>query len=130
METYLKGNVLWSYDYELQQAGLTQEVAALFSFMSPVHHHAGQISLTNREILIEGDISKTIPLSIVDQLYLGFDEVFKRSMVKNAGMLWQPLRLCLSDRVGDETIYLIIDHGPLGAKNAAWFNILKELLTD
>ena len=130
MERYLTGTVLWSYDYELQQAGLTQEVAALFSLMPPIHHHAGQLSLTDHELIIEGDVSKVIPLLAVSQLYLGFDGVFKRSLVKNGGIFWQPLRLVFADRAGDETIYLIIDHGPFGAKNTAWFNALKEMLAE
>ena len=130
METYLTGNVLWSFDYELEQAGLTQEMLALFSLMPPIHRHEGQLSLTDVALIIEGDISKTIPLSVISQLYLGFDEVFRQSLVKNGGVFWQPLRLTLEGKAGKEIVYLIIDHGPFGAKNTIWFNALKDMLAE
>lgn len=119
---------MWSHDYDLATLGLANEVGALFSFTPPTHHYNGEIILTPKSIVLDGDSYEHIPLDSLEQLYLGFDEFYKRSMVRNNGMFWQPLRLRY--RIKDElaTIYLIIDHTLFGAKNQLWFNVLKQLL--
>ncbi|HEX8376492.1 MAG TPA: hypothetical protein VF602_01655, partial [Pedobacter sp.] len=62
-----------------------------------------------------------------NQIYLGFDETFPRTLVKNLGLFWQPLRLSLSNGLH---LYLIIDFNMLGAKNHLWFKGLKKMLAD
>ncbi|HEX8019994.1 hypothetical protein [Mucilaginibacter sp.] len=130
MNIYLSGQVFWSYDHEIEQTGLGQEIKALFSFTPPIHHHSGIISLTEHQLVIEGDLNLPIPLSDITQIYLGFDEIFKRTYVKNGGMFWQPLRLIYNSGFRSATIYLIIDHNAFGAKNTLWFNTLKQLLSE
>jgi hypothetical protein len=80
--------------------------------------------------VIDGYNYLNIPLDQLDQIYLGFDEVYKRSLVKNGGIFWQPLRLRY--RVGDEynTVYLIIDHSFWGTNNQLWFDTIKQLLSE
>jgi hypothetical protein len=73
-----------------------------------------------------GDEDLEISLGSLEQIYLGFDEVFPRTLVKNFGLFCQPLRLTLST---GQKLYLIIDYSMLGAKNQLWFNGLKEMLS-
>jgi hypothetical protein len=124
------GKALWSYDFEIAAHTLIDEAGTLFSITPPPHHREGEIILTNNSLVIDGYNYLNIPLNKLDQIYLGFDEVYKRSLVKNLGLFWQPLRLRYN--VGDDkdTIYLIVDHSFFGTKNQLWFNTLKQLLSD
>jgi len=125
------GHVLWSYTDEIAEAGLEDEIHALFSFVKPLHHHEGEIILTNNSLIINGDIDLNIPLTDLNQLYLGFDEVYKSSYVKNAGVFWQPLRVSYYGGGTQKVVYLIIDYSLIGiAKDKQWFNALREILSE
>jgi hypothetical protein len=124
------GKAMWSYDYEIADLTLIDEAGTLFSFTPPPHHREGEIILTPQTLVIDGYNYLNIPLKSLEQVYLGFDDVYKRSMVRNGGLFCQPLRLRY--RQGDETniVYLIVDHRFFGTKNQLWFNTLKQLLAD
>jgi len=119
---------MWSHDHEIATFGLINEAGHLFSITPPPHHYNGEIILTPQSIVIDGDNFLNIPLDKLEQVYLGFDEVYKRSMVRYFGLLWQPLRLRYKFRDELITVYLIIDHYFGGAKNQLWFNTLKQLM--
>jgi len=127
MKPILAGQVLWSYDYEVLKRDTLNNLGAHFSGVNPFHTHAGEIALADDKIIISGDENLEIPLGNLEQIYLGFDETFPRTLVKNFGLFWQPLRLTLST---GQKLYLIIDYSMLGAKNQVWFNGLKEILSD
>jgi hypothetical protein len=127
----MNGHVLWSYADEVAESGLKDEIRALFSLLKPLHHHEGEITLTNSSLIINGDIDLNIPLGNLNQLYLGFDDVFKSTYVKNVGMLWQPLRVSYHDNGTVNTVYLIIDHSFIGtAKDQQWFDALREVFSE
>ena len=127
----MNGHVLWSYADEIAQSGLKDEIRALFSFAKPIHHHEGEVLLTDNSLNISGDIDLNIPLSNINQLYLGFDEVYKSTYVKNGGMFWQPLRVSYYESDMLITVYLTIDHSIVGtAKDKLWFDTLKEVLSE
>ncbi|HEY9000317.1 MAG TPA: hypothetical protein VIM89_03110 [Mucilaginibacter sp.] len=131
MNILMCGHVLWSYTDEIAEAGLEDEIHALFSFVKPLHHHEGEIILTNNSLIINGDIDLNIPLTDLNQLYLGFDEVYKSSYVKNAGVFWQPLRVSYYGGGTQKVVYLIIDYSLIGiAKDKQWFNALREILSE
>jgi hypothetical protein len=124
------GKVLWSYDHEIAGCTLINETGTLFSVTPPPHHREGEIILTAGSLVIDGYNYLNIPLNKLEQIYLGFDEVYKRSLVKNNGMFWQPLRLRYKAADGYNTVYLIIDHSFFGTKNQLWFDTIKQLLSD
>jgi hypothetical protein len=127
----MSGHVLWSYEDEVAKSGLRDEISALFSLIKPLHHHEGEIALTDTNLIINGDINLNIPLGKLNQLYLSFDEVFKPTYVKNAGMFWQPLRVRYDENSHLATVYLIIDHSIIGtAKDQQWFDTLQEVLSE
>ena len=131
MNKLMSGHVLWSYADEIAESGLKDEIRALFSFVKPLHHHEGEVLLTDTSLIINGDINLSIPLSSLNQLYLGFDEVYRPTYVKNIGMFWQPIRVGYGAVGIHNTIYLIIDYSIVGiAKDQQWFNALKEVLSD
>lgn len=127
MKTVLTGKVYWSYDYEVRQKSPLDSIGVHFSAIPPFHKHEGLITLTNDRIILSGDEELKIPLANLESLYLGFDDTFTPSLVKNFGLFWQPLRLSLQT---GEVIYVIIDHSMFGSKNQYWFDFLKTILTE
>ncbi len=125
MNTILTGNVLWSFDYEIQNRQKSQDLAFQFSLVKPFHTHFGTIALTEDSIQIEGDENLNLPLTDLSQLYLGFDENFTAILAKNFGLFWQPLRLTT---IEGKYIYLIINYNFLTSANKIWFQKLQEIL--
>jgi hypothetical protein len=123
----LTGNVLWCFEHELEQANAADEFRVMLSFAPPLHYHAGEITLTDNALLISGDIDLQVPLNSMEQIFLGFDEHYKRLYVKNGGLFWQPLRITYAERMGTATVYLIIDHNWFGAKNKLWYDALTGI---
>lgn len=127
MNVILTGQVLYSYQHELLERDSFANLGAHFSGIMPFHKHTGEIALSANKLFVSGDEDLQIPLASIEQIYLGFDESFPRTLVKNMGLFWQPLRLSLSN---GNTLYLIIDYNMLGANNQLWFDGLKELLSE
>ena len=130
MESLLTGSVLWSYDFEINQQEPVRRLLTHVSGMTPIHSHQGEIMLTGKGLTIVGDVNLYINNDEFEQLYLGFDEIFTRTMVKNFGLFWQPLRITFNKGHHRETIYLIIDYKMFIAKgNKTWFNALQQVLS-
>jgi hypothetical protein len=132
-EFVLQGKVMWSYDYEMQAFSTAQKLTTgLSGIGGPLHNHNGYITLTSGQILIEGqegDEDLIIPLTVINQLYLGYDDVYTYYSVKNAGLFWQPLRLeYFSSNHQTNKIYLIIDHVVLYNHNKKWYEALTAML--
>lgn len=58
-------------------------------------------------------------------MFLGYDELFPRRLVRSFGLRWQPLRVTLHNGT---IIYFIIDYTNWGNENPQWFQTLKEIL--
>jgi hypothetical protein len=126
----LTGKVLWCYNQELQQANLADEFRGMLSFSVPLHYHQGEIALTSSAIIIRGDADLQIPLDNLQQLYMGFDEEYKRTYVKNGGLFWQPLKISYVDNAQLKSVYLIIDLDWFTVKNKLWFETLKAMFNE
>ena len=127
MRTILTGQVLWSYDHEVMNRNLLDNIGAQISGVKPFHRHSGEIILSEDKLYIFGDEALEISLASIDNIYLGFDEIFPPLLAKNAGLFWQPLRLKL---LGGQQLYLIIDFNMFGSKNQLWFDGLEEILSN
>ena len=126
----LTGKVLWCYEVELQQANLADEFRGMMSFTMPLHYHEGEIALTSNSLVINGDADLRIPLDNLQQLYMGFDDQYRRTFVKNGGLFWQPLKLSYVDNAQMRSVYLIIDFSWFGVKNQLWYETLKALFNE
>lgn len=125
----LSGNVKWSTADEVLHRAAVDQVGVHFSGVGPFHCHAGQITLTDQAIYIEGDVDLSFNLGDLEQLFIGFDEVFPRTLVKNFGMTAQPLRLQVGAAVG--VLYLFIDYNMMAfTNNQLWFNSIKTVLSE
>jgi hypothetical protein len=128
----LEGNVLWSYDHELtndKSSNWIKKIAGLFSFLKPVHNHEGDILLASNGLFITGDEHLELPLSNIEEVYMGFDDLFPASSAKNFGAFWQPIRIRSTvSRSESQTVYLVINHTGIFSDNQTWFNTLISLL--
>lgn len=128
----LEGNVLWSYDYELtdeKRYGWLKNISGIFSFIKPIHNHEGNILLASNGLFITGDEHLELPLSHIEEVYMGFDDVFPATSVKNFGAFWQPIRIkSFVSNSESQTIYLIINYSGIFSDNKTWFNTLISLL--
>ena len=125
----LSGNVRWSTEAEVLNRGAVDQNGVHFSGIGPFHRHTGEIALTEKAIYMEGDTSLNFHLTELEQLFIGFDEVFPRALVKNFGLTAQPLRLQVSSGIG--LLYLFIDYNGLGlTSNQLWFNSIKTVLSE
>ncbi|MDN5288184.1 MAG: hypothetical protein JWR38_4458 [Mucilaginibacter sp.] len=127
----LQGTVKWSYDHELAEVSQTRKImTGMASFTPPLHHHEGYIALTSTEIIIESDNDEdlSIPLSTVNQVYLGFDDLFPMVSVRGAGLFWQPLRIGYSlSSFETQYIYVIINFNGIYTHDKEWFNTLTAM---
>jgi hypothetical protein len=128
----LEGNVLWSYDHELtneKSSSWIKKIAGLFSFLKPIHNHEGNILLASNGLFITGDEQLELPLSNIEEVYMGFDDLFPASSAKNFGAFWQPIRIRSTiSRSESQTVYLVINHTGIFSDNQTWFNTLISLL--
>ncbi len=128
----LEGNVLWSYDHELtdeKNSSWIKKIAGLFSFLKPRHNHEGNILLASNGLFITGDEQLELPLPNIEEVYMGFDDVFPASSAKNFGLFWQPIRIRSAiSRSESQTVYLVINHTGIFSDNQTWFNTLISLL--
>lgn len=93
--------------------------------MMPFHRHRATVMLTDNDIELADNEAYLIPLGIITQLYIGFDEYYTRVLVKNLGLFTQPLRITTSD----ETVwYFFIDCSFWGSCNKIWFEQIKNLI--
>jgi len=128
----LEGNVLWAYDHELVKEGTQgffKKIAGVFSFLPRLHKHKGEILLASSGIYIAGETELSLPLSEIEEVYMGFDDIFPASSTTNFGMFWQPIRITSSrNALERQIIYLIIDYSGFFTNNQTWFHTLIRLL--
>lgn len=125
-QLFFQGNVLWIHDYEIRSMRHDKKFTIRhFSFVPPLSNHSGTIALTEKEIILDGDEYLSIPLSSVEQLYYGFDELYTPASVKNFGVFWKPLRIMWH---AGSFIYLIIDYSTFSTYNEKFLTLLKDIL--
>jgi hypothetical protein len=129
-----KGKVLMAYKEDIEHRGFLDWMKAHTSFVKPLHRYEGNITLSDEKIVFDGKDIKTkndcaIEINKIDvtDIYLGFDDVFKRGEDRSLGISFQPLRIVFSKDEKEYILYLIIDFNRLlrATKNKEWYEELK-----
>lgn len=124
------GNVLWLSDDDFSKFSFLDYTGVLFSGVKPLHTKEGTIALMSDRIVLATDSDETIIyLKDISQVYLGFDDLYKRVYAKNFGAFWQPLRLTFGSDTNVANIYLVIDFNFMSTTNQLWFDSLKDMLS-
>jgi hypothetical protein len=130
-----KGKVLMAYKEDIKHRGFLDWLKAHTSFVKPLHRYEGNITLSDEKIVFDGKDIKTkndcaIEINKIDvtDIYLGFDDVFKRGEERSLGISFQPLRIVFSKDEKEYILYLIIDFNRLlrATKNKEWYEELKK----
>jgi hypothetical protein len=81
-----------------------------------------------KDIKTKNDCAIEINKIDVTDIYLGFDDVFKRGEDRSLGISFQPLRIVFSKDEKEYILYLIIDFNRLlrATKNKEWYEELKK----
>lgn len=130
MEILFESTVFWGYDYEFEAKSGLNQIAAQFSGVPPIHEHSGNLFLSTGTLQITGDEDLLIRLSDIEQLYLGFDEIYRRNFIKNLGAFCQPLRITSSNGITKNTVYLIAGYSASSCRPTQnLFNLLQNMLS-
>ncbi|MBO9620070.1 MAG: hypothetical protein J7539_13660 [Niabella sp.] len=121
----LTGTALWCSRDELIRRNRGNDILFAVTGMMPFHRHRATVMLTGSDIELTGSEDHLIPLGVITQLYIGFDEYYTRGLVKNLGLFTQPLRIAASN---EQTWYFFIDYGFWGTSNKIWFEQIKSLI--
>lgn len=130
-----KGKVLMAYKEDIKHRSFLDWMKAHTSFAKPLHRYEGNLTLSDEKIMFDGKDTKTknhtaieINKTEVTNLYLGFDDVFRRGEDRSLGIGFQPLRIIFSKDEKERTLYLIIDFNRLlrTTKNQEWYEELKK----
>ena len=126
----LEAQAFWSHEHELADKDSISQIAAQFSAIPPIHDHEGSLTLTTSYLSINGDTELIIQLAHIDQLYLGFDDVYRRNFIKNLGLTCQPLRITYTNGLKAEVVYIIAGYNFIGcAMTEQLFNQIHDLLS-
>jgi len=127
METLLlEGTALWCFKYEVIVRNRNRDAGFHITGVKPFHEHNTDIALTGRAVELSGQEYYSVPQGVITQLYIGFDEYYTRSLVKNFGLNTEPLRI--TTRYG-RVLYFYIDYNFFGSANKLWFRQIKDLVS-
>lgn len=128
----MEANTLLAFEEDILNRSWQDWVKAHTSFQKPLHRYEGHLNLYADRLTFVGVDSKTnakarfdFYKSQIDQLYLGFDEVYKSSETRSLGLGWVPLRLTLSLDEGERYVYLITNYHFGKTDNLELFEDLK-----
>lgn len=122
----LTGKAIWCFSYEIMQRNEAADIRFHVTGVKPFHQHESDIVLTESVLEFIGDGGIAIPLELITQLYIGFDEYYTRTLIRNFGLTSQPLRVSMNN---GQIIYCFIDYGFFGTANKKWLDVLQQLLT-
>ncbi len=121
---------------DIKNRTLKDWLSAHYSFGSPLHRYDGELSLSKDQVSYSGidtknnnsDFSFVIYKYQIEQIYLGFDDVFKIMESRSLGIHWKPIRLKIIQNNIEEYYYLIT-YSQDGYNTDEWFTLLKTWLS-
>ena len=101
-----------------------------------MHRYDGELTLGKDQLHYIGidtknnntEFSVIIYKYQIEQIYYGFDDVFKMSESRSLGMKWKPIRIKIVDNGIEENLYFIT-YLQNGYNTEEWFNILISWLS-
>lgn len=138
MKTLAEGDALIAFEDDIRKRSWLDWLRAHTSFMKPLHRYEGSIKLYDDGLYFSGTDKKKANAAAFDivirreeifQIYHGHDKVFNLFETRGLGLIWKPLRISYT-KDKDINMYLIINYRFGRSTNAAWFQILRDWLTD
>lgn len=126
-----------AYEKDISNRGFMDWIIAHTSFFEPLHRYKGQLSLLNDKLVFKGKDKKKkqVYLLQIDRkniinIFLGFDNVFRRGEDRSLGLSFKPLRIKFVKNVSPTSIYLITNfrRGLRTSKNKECYTELSQWL--
>jgi hypothetical protein len=124
-----------AYEEDIKERRFGDRLKAHISFLKPLHRYQGDITLLEDKIIFKGKDTKTkghhsleIDKSELKDVYLGFDDVFKRIEDRSIGFAFKPLRLKFVKNNREFTTYFIIHFKRTmrTTKNEEWYEEIEK----
>ena len=134
-----RAKALLAYQEDIKRKSLVDWFLAHVSFLKPLHRYEGEIKLTNEKLIFQGKDKKNnsshkleISKEEIKEIYLGFDEVFKRSEDRSLGLTFKPLRITFEKNGKLKIAYFIINFKRITrtTDNKKWFELLERWKKD
>lgn len=123
---------IWLFEEDVKTRSWLDWLAAHTSFLLPLHRYRGRLIITDDHMELQGRDKRTkeevmlyISKQSIEQVHLGFDEVFSVSETRGMGIGWQPLRLTYDVSGESRVLYLIANYRMEQSDNAALFDFLQ-----
>lgn len=130
-------STLMAFEEDIRNRGLLDWIVAHTSFFEPLHRYKGEISLLNDTLVFKGKDKKKkqeyqlqIDKKNIIDIFLGFDNIFRRSEDRALGLSFKPLRINFVKNGSPTSIYLIIKfrRGLRTSKNKECYTELSQWL--
>ena len=124
---------LWAFEEDILSRSWLDWLAAHISFGKPLHRYEGTLTVHDNLLQLTGEDKRTkedFSLDIykyqIEQLYLGFDDVFTALETRGLGLTWLPLRILFTNNGKKAKIYLITNYQFGRTGNKEYFEFLKK----
>jgi hypothetical protein len=112
-------------------------LAAHITFALPPHRYAGILAVKESGLLFSGTdtveekaVEIRIPRHRIEEVFIGYDEVYSVWQVRSLGFFWAPVRLKFTADTGQtSTLYLITGYDRLGTTNRDFYRFLTEWIS-
>ena len=107
-------NSLLAYDEDIKNRSFREWLVAHTSFLKPLHRYKGILKVDEEALVFDGknkngyiDFNVTILMDNITDVFLGYDEVFRRREDRSMGLRgFEPLRIRFETKGGEKTIYV------------------------
>jgi hypothetical protein len=132
-----RANALMAFKEDIQKRGLIDWLVAHTSFAKPLHRYEGELTLWNDRIFFKGEDKKArqryaleIGKNDVEDIFYGFDNIFRRGEDRALGISFQPLRIKFRKNGSIVALYFIIEYQRAlrTSNNKEWFTELNRWL--
>jgi hypothetical protein len=125
-----KNKALVSFEQDILERGLLSWLRNHTSFVTPSHRYEGNISLRENTMVLQGRDKQTnadwyleVVKEEITDVFLGFDDVYRKREERSMGIAFQPLRVRFTKSGEEHSMYLLIDvnRWTRGNRNGEWF---------
>ena len=131
----MKEEALLAFEEDIRQRTVCDWIRAHTSLGRPVYRYDGAISIEGNDLVFSGleknngrKFSLRIGRDDLEEVRLGFDDVYKRGLDRSMGLAFRPLRISFREKGDIRTFYVITSFERIrrSSKNLEWYNRLKR----
>lgn len=135
MKMRFKEEALLAFEEDVKKRTICDWVRAHTSFARPVYKYDGSISIEDDHLVfsgIEKDSGRRMLFHVdrkdLEEIRLGFDDVYKRGLDRSLGLAFKPLRISYWEDGDLRTFYVITSFERIrrSSNNLEWYNRLKR----